>query len=125
MNDNRIQALKTAAKMKRETSIKKMNDAISKMHSEGLSISICSVATYAGVARSWIYNNPELKAIIESYRKNNDKINRILDLRAQLDTRDKRILTLINKNKVLRERIKKLRHQLDVVYGQLYTSSKN
>ncbi len=120
MNDNRIQALKTAAKMKRETSIKKMNDAISKMDSEGLSISIGSVATYAGVARSWIYNNPELKAIIESYRKNNDKINRILDLRSQLDTRDKRIASLKSRNLTLKATIKKLRQQLEVVYGELY-----
>lgn len=40
MNDNQIQALKAAAKMKRESSIKKMNDAILKMQSEGLPIII-------------------------------------------------------------------------------------
>lgn len=124
MNDNRIQALKTAAKMKREKSIKKMNDAILRMQNEGLPISIGSVSTYAGVARSWIYNNPEIKAIIDINRKNDDKISRILDLRSQIDTRDKIILALKNRNKMLINRIAVLRKQIEAAYGELYKQEK-
>jgi len=120
MKSNQINALRSAAEKKRETSIKNLNEAILKMQHEGLPISIGSVATCGGVARSWIYSNPEIKAIIDINRKGADKITRILDLRSQLDTRDKKIIALKQRNKALSEKIKKLRKQLEEVYGQLY-----
>jgi hypothetical protein len=120
-SNNQIQALKNAAKNKRQSAIEKVKNTLHNMKEKNLPISIGLVAKLAGVLRSWLYNNPDLQEEINQYRhKDGDKIHRIVDLQQMIITRDKKIIFLKSRNQKLKEIVKKLRRQLEVVYGELY-----
>lgn len=120
MNNNQLRALRESAQNKSDNTRIKVDATIKKMRDEELPISIGSVASAAGISRSWLYNNPEFRMEIEKYRSNNGKIKRIVDLRSQLVTKDKIIISLKKINSKLRNDIKNLRRQLEATYGQLY-----
>src|SRR5690606_5821197 len=118
--NNQIRALQLASKAKRQETIVKVRATIEKMKDENLPINVRAVANLAGISRTWLYKNDDLKSEIESLRKDTSKIKRVIDLRSQLETRDKKIASLKAKNLTLRATIKKLRRQLECVYGELY-----
>jgi predicted RNase H-like nuclease (RuvC/YqgF family) len=91
------------------------------MQENNLPINIGTVAKLAGVSRTWIYNNPDLKKKIDRCRHKDDKIQRIVDLQQSVETRDRKIAHLKHRNQQQKAIIKKLRRQLEIVYGKLYT----
>lgn len=118
--NKQIQALKTAAKNKRQQAMEKIKSTLQEMQENNLPINVGAVAKLAGVSRTWIYNNPTLKNKIERSRHKEDKIHRIIDLQRSVEARDKKIAHLKHRNQQQKTIIKKLRRQLEVVYGELY-----
>lgn len=122
--NNQIRALQAASQKKREDTLDKVNTTIKKMKEEGLPINIGSVAKLAEISRTWLYNNPSLKEEIQSYRQESGKIKRVIDMKSQVGMRENEIAALKIKNRNLKEVIKKLRRQLEIVYGELYKIKK-
>jgi hypothetical protein len=60
--------LKAAQARRREEKLAAVRAAIERLATKGTALSFQSVATEAGVARSWLYAVPELRADIESRR---------------------------------------------------------
>jgi len=118
--NKQIQALKTAAKNKRQQALEKVKSTLQEMQENNLPINVGTVAKLAGVSRTWIYNNPTLKNKIERFRPKEDKVHRIINLQRSVETRDRKIAHLKHRNQQQKTIIKKLRRQLEVVYGELY-----
>lgn len=113
--NKQIQALKNAAKDKRKNALEKVKNAIQEMKENNLPINVGTVAKLAGVSRTWIYNNPDLKNKIDRQHRHEDKIKRVVDLQKLVETRDKKIAHLKYRNQQ-----QKIIIQLEVVYGELY-----
>ncbi len=122
--DNQIRALQKASQVKRQDTIDKVRATIDKMKNENIPINVRAVANLSGISRTWLYKNNDLKSEIESLRQDTSKIKRVIDLRSQLETRDMKIASLKAKNLMLKATIKKLRRQVEVVYGELYKLQK-
>lgn len=120
MMDKRIQVLKEAAKNKGKNALSKVKSALSMMQAKNIPINFNSLAKLAGVSKTWLYSQPELKKEIEAIRGQRTKIHRVIDLQSTVQKKNNDILSLKEKNKKQEEIIKKLRRQLEVVYGELY-----
>lgn len=123
--DNKIRGLQIASQAKRQDTIDKVLATIEKMKVENLPINVRAVATLAGISRTWLYKNDDLKSEIESLRQDTSKIKRVIDLRSQVETRDKIIASLKEKNLTQKAIIKRLRRQLEFVYGELYKAKRD
>lgn len=122
--NNKILALQKASQAKREGTLDKVRTTIQKMKDENLPINLGAVAKLAGISRTWLYKNDDLKSEIASLRQDSSKIKRVIDMRALVETRDKKIASLKEKNLTLKAVVKKLRRQLEFVYGELYKAKK-
>jgi dynactin complex subunit len=118
--NKQIQALKTASQRKRQNTLDKVNDTLQKMRDNNLPINFGSVAKLSGVSKTWLYNQAELKSQINSTRGKTGKIQRVIDQQSLVERKEAEIIALKNKNNKLKETIKKLRHQLEIIYGELY-----
>lgn len=118
--NKRIQALKTAAQTKRQTTIDKVNKTLAKMRDEQLPINFGSVARLAGVSKTWLYKQTDLAMEIASARIGNGVIKRVQDQSNIVQMQKNEIIRLKTKQAELKDIIKKLRKQLEVVYGELY-----
>jgi len=123
--DNQIRALQMASQTKRQGTIDKVRATIERMQDENIPINICAVANLAGISRSWLYKNDDFKRKIRSLRKDSSTIQRVVDLRSLIETRDKKIAILKEKNRNQKDIIKKLRRQLEFVYGELYKANQD
>lgn len=118
--DKQIQALKKASQDKRVNTQLKVTTVLRVMKEKNLPINFESVAKLAGVSKTWLYRQAELSEEISSSRNKTSKIKRVIDLQSINEKKNAEITTLKNKNKLLKLTIKKLRHQMEVVYGELY-----
>ena len=118
--NKQIQALKNASQVKRQNTIHKVNDALQQMKNNNLPINFGSVAKLSGVSKTWLYKHEQLKEQIDRARNRDDKIKSVIDQLSLVEKQNAEIDTLKNRNNKLKEIIKKLRRQLEVVYGELY-----
>ena len=123
-SNNQILALKKASQAKRDDTQLKVTTVLRVMKEKNIPINFKSVAKLAGVSKTWLYDQPEIKNEIEMLRVKKGKIQRVIDLQSTVEQKDNEILALKTKNKALQETIKKLRQQLEIVYGELYNQSK-
>ncbi len=120
----KIQALKKASEDKHHHTLLKVTAVLKVMKEKDLPINFESVAKLAGVSKTWLYAQPEIKNEISQYRDKKGKIERVIDQQSAIDKSEKEIIVLKEKNKLLKETIKKLRQQLEIVYGELYKRDK-
>lgn len=123
--NKKIQALKKAAKDKRENTILKVTTTLRIMKEKNLPINFESVAKLAGVSKTWLYKQKALNAEISDVRNKTGKIKRIIDLQSINKKKDAEIMLLKDKNKALKIKIKELRHQLEAIYDELYKLKQN
>lgn len=119
-SNNQILALKKAAQDKKEDTQLKVTTVLRVMKEKNLPINFESVAKLSGVSKTWLYHQPKFKNEIEVMRVKKGKIQRAIDLKSTVEQKNNEILSLKTKNKTLEETIKKLRQQLEIVYGELY-----
>ena len=53
-------------------------------------------------------------------RKKSGKLKRVIDLKDTTEKKDIQIIELNTKNAALKAEIKKLRYQIEIIYGRLY-----
>ena len=79
--------LKKYAKIKKEKSLERVNEAIRKLSLNGESINFNSISKSSGVSKNFLYNNEEVKNRIQELR--NKQINTQINQRAKFDKNSK------------------------------------
>ena len=119
-SQKKIQALKQAASDKRYNTVIRVETALRIMREKNLPINFESVAKLAGVSIPWLYRQENLFHEICSARGKEGKIKRVVELKSVLETKEKEIKTLKEKNVKLKQKVQHLRKQIECVYGELY-----
>jgi hypothetical protein len=118
-NSKKILALKQASQDKAKDTQLKVATVMRVMKEKNLPINFESVSKLSGVSKTWLYRQPELSDEINLLRKKSGKIKRVIDLKDATEKKDIQIKELKNKNASLKAEIKKLRYQIEVIYGEL------
>ena len=69
MQTDRSQRLAQVARERHEQTLKRARDALASMIGHGDPVTMASLAAKAGVSRSWLYTQPELRDQIEQVRR--------------------------------------------------------
>ena len=110
------------AKQKSQKTREKVDKAISKFSIEGKAINFNSIAKEAKVSKSWLYKEQDIRQRIESLRKR--QITSIIVSKSEKSSRSEGVLvkTLKTRVKELEEENKKLKNQIQKLYGELYNN---
>jgi TolA-binding protein len=101
--------------------LQRASETLTALAEGGGPVSIAALATRAGVSRSWIYTQPELRDRIEQLQQSSSRIRRRTDgvhrasdksLRRRLDLAHQRITQLSKENQQLREALAHAHGQL-------------
>lgn len=116
------EGLKKYAKIKKEKSLEKVNEAIRKLSLNGENINFNSISKSSGVSKSFLYSNVEIKNRIQELR--NKQINNQINQRAKFDKNSKsKDMIIASKNKKI-EKLEaenaKLKLQLELLYSKIY-----
>ena len=119
------EGLATAARSRRESTIKRVNAAIQSLVAEKRTINFNSVAKEANVGKTWLYKEREIKEMILCYRDQSNK-SKISNKQAPSspDSKDTLLKMLKEKIKEIDAENRDLKRQIEVLYGQLTTISK-
>ena len=118
--NKQIEALQKASRAKRDNTRLKVTTVLKVMKEKNIPINFGSVSKLAGISKTWLYDQPELRKEIDSARMKSGKIQRVIDLQPTVKAKDDNVVLLKNKNRKLRDTVKQLRSQLEIVYGELY-----
>lgn len=122
--EKNTEALKLYAKEKTKIASEKVDKAIRELSLKGERINFNSVMVASGVSKAFLYSNEEVKERIEILRK--QEVSKEINQRAKTDktskskdiiimAKDKKIRNLENENK-------KLKEQLAILRGKLYSN---
>ncbi|MGH3970291.1 MAG: DUF6262 family protein [Mycobacterium sp.] len=109
------------ARQRHECTLQRASETLTALAEGGGPVSIAALATRAGVSRSWIYTQPELRDRIEQLQQSSSRISRRTDgthrasdesLRRRLDLAHQRITQLRKENHQLREAVAHAHGQL-------------
>jgi predicted nucleic acid-binding Zn-ribbon protein len=108
------------ARQRHEHTLQRARDALTALAASGEPVTIAMLATRAGVSRSWIYTQPELRERIEHLQqatpvaRSGAGVHRASDesLRRRLDLAHQRIGQLRHENQQLREALARAHGQL-------------
>ena len=124
MPADRAHHLAQHARQRHERTLQRASETLTALADSGGPVSIAALATRAGVSRSWIYTQPELRERIEQLQQPSSRISKGADgahrasdksLRRRLILAHQRITQLRNENQQLRE-------ALAHAHGQLRTA---
>jgi len=118
--DNRKEQLQKIYQKRKAHTALKVDEAINVLLQANKSINFHSVAKEAGTARPTLYNNPEIRKIIELLRQQEKQIKR--EMNKNLDDL---IEPLERKIQKLEDENNQLRDQLEVAYAEVYINLKN
>lgn len=115
--------LKEYAKRKSEVALDKVDKAIRELSLKGEKINFNSVSMVSGVSKTFLYNHKEIRRRIEDLRQR--QVNRAINQRAKYDktSKSKDIIIMVKDKKIkeLRDENKRLKEELEVIRGKLYT----
>lgn len=118
------EALKLHAQEKTKIALNKVDKAIRELSLKGEKINFNSVATASGVSKAFLYSKEEVKERIELLRK--QEVNKAINQRAKTDKTSKsKDIIIMAKDKKIRElenENKKLKEQLAILRGKLYSN---
>jgi hypothetical protein len=106
--------LAAAAQQRSRDTRSKATRALRRLHATGRPITIQTVAREAGVSRSWLYAQPDLRAEIDRLRATNGRNTIAIpvhqrasdaSLRRRLEVANERVRALTQENGVLREEL--------------------
>jgi hypothetical protein len=122
MNMAKINALNNAAETKSHKTFIKVKAVLQVMQAKALPINFESVAKLASVSKTWLYKEPLIAVEIKKARVKEGPLSRLLDYQSILEKREIEMMELKTKNKLLKNQVKQLQDQLEVVYGELYNA---
>lgn len=112
---DRVQRLRDAAQARHNTTLQRAQDTLRHLAKRGETITFRRVADAAGVSRSWLYQQPELRAQIDQLRRRSATRSRVAvpaaeqatadSLRQQLHTYRAELNRLRTENQALREQL--------------------
>lgn len=117
---DRANSLKIMAENKSINTLAKVKNALTEMQQNNVAISFQSVATYAGVSKTWLYSNDEISRQIRGHRGNHERIKKLLDSNTQIDSKNKQIDILQKRVATMTSEIEALKCQLEAAYAELY-----
>lgn len=121
--EKNTEALKLHAKEKTRIASEKVDRTIRELSLKGERINFNSVATASGVSKAFLYSNDEIKQRIELLRK--QEVSKEMNQRAKTDKTSKsKDIIIMAKDKKIRElenENKKLKEQLAMLRGKLYS----
>lgn len=119
--------LADAARRRSESAHSRARDAIRSLDRAGQPVSFAAVAETASVSRAWLYRVPELRAEIERLRTGERRRATRLPAgqRASADSLRRRIETLLDANRLLREENRRLNDRLASVLGDARSPSRS
>ncbi|WP_406230528.1 DUF6262 family protein [Nocardia sp. NBC_01009] len=109
--------LKAAAKLRHEQARRRAIDVIDHLEATGAAVTIAGLARAAGVARSWLYTQPDLLARIKTTTPN-PPTNKPPRSGASDESWQRRLELAHQRIKELTEENKQLRTQLAMAHGQ-------
>ena len=119
-DSKQITALKEAARHKRAVTLERVLIAIKVMEEQLIPINFESVANFAKVSKTTLYNDPALKKHIhqsrDAYKRNHYMQEQALKIKAK----EKEINILKKQNNNLKRQIDELKKQLEVAYSGLF-----
>ncbi len=115
-----------AAKQRRQDTIKRVEKTIIKLLKDKMSINFNSVSKVSGVGKPWLYKEQKVREQIEFLRQqrqiNTSQAQDKQPQRASDKSKENIILMLKERVKLLDNENKKLKHQIEVLYGELCTT---
>jgi hypothetical protein len=115
--------LKEYAKNKSKIALEKVDKAIRELSLGEQKINFNTVSNLSGVSKTFLYNNIEIKKRIEELR--DKQTERIIKQKIKYDKTDKSkdiiIMAKDRKIKELQDENRKLKEQLEVLRGKLYS----
>ncbi len=122
--DKNTEALKLYAQEKTKIALEKVDKAIRELSLKDERINFNSVMTASGVSKAFLYNNEVVKERIELLRK--QEVSKEMNQRAKTDKTSKsKDIIIMAKDKKIRElenENKKLKEQLAILRGKLYSN---
>lgn len=117
--DNRAHLLEAAARRSIDTR-QRATKALRRLDKTGAPITFTSVANEAGVSRSWLYRDVDIRAEIEQLRHTRPRSRSTVpsSQRATDPSLHQRLQTLLDDNRSLRDEVHHLREQIAGLLGE-------
>ncbi|MGE1165493.1 DUF6262 family protein [Peribacillus simplex] len=119
-----VSGLVEKAKEKREKTLRKVEQSIKQMIKTQQKINFNSVATHAGVSKTYLYKTPNLKERIEYLRSQQAGILSIKQVKRNVseESKDVIIASLRKRVKKLEKECQELKEKVKVNYGKIYNN---
>lgn len=114
------EAVKVQAHKKTSVTIDRALQALEEMKAGNLVINFNSLANYAKISKAWLYRNPDIRKEILDLRSKTPIKKRSVNLPRMIAKKDSEINRLKKRISDLENKNKKLRVQLEIVYGELH-----
>jgi hypothetical protein len=117
------EAIVQLAKKKSIATREAVERTIARLSVQGKEINFNNVAKEANVAKSWLYNNTDIRTQIETLRSQQNEVGRIVKRKPKNNAKSEESLikTLKERIKELEKENKELKVQLEKLYGELYS----
>lgn len=109
------------AKQRRQETLQRAYQALAELAETGQSVTVAELASRAGVSRSWIYTQPELREQIQQQQRSHSDSHsaRQTAIRASDESLHRRLTLAHERITQLRKENQQLRDSLAHVHGQL------
>lgn len=113
--------IRQAAQRRHELTRSKAVATLRNLENQGVAVTFEAVARAAGVSRSWLYTQPDLRAAIVGLREDGNKVRPRTALQGSVSASTKslraRLAAALERNRELSREIEHLRLQLALVLG--------
>jgi len=109
--------IRQAAERRHELTRSKAVAALRELQNQGGAVTFEAVAMAAGVSRSWLYTQTDLRADIIGLRDDRPQQTRVSRSSASTDSLRARLTASLERNRELSTEIEHLRHQLALALG--------
>lgn len=109
--------IRQAAERRHELTRSKAVAALRELQNQGGPVTFDAVAAAAGVSRSWLYTQPDLRADIIGLREDRPQQPRASRISASTDSLRARLSASLERNRELSTEIERLRRQLALALG--------
>ncbi|HUG84269.1 MAG TPA: DUF6262 family protein [Euzebya sp.] len=118
MTESALTPLAAAAMRRTADTRRRAIAAIRQLDHDGRPVTYAAVANTAGLSRSWLYRQPDLRTEINNLRSRSTPAAVPAAQRGSDGSQAQRIADLLHANTALHEQNRKLRAQLAVLIGQ-------